>query len=173
MKRKKALGLFIICLSFGITYTLWARPVKVGVVDIQRVLRDSQVVREDREAFLQNIKTKSIFLENRGKELLKREEEIRKLPARTPPKERQEQLDKLKNDVRELKYLREDLEEELKRKEAEIGGKHIREILQLIRNYARDEGYTTIIDRGAVIAADEDLDITATIIKLYDNKKKK
>ncbi|MCX7635039.1 MAG: OmpH family outer membrane protein [Syntrophales bacterium] len=173
MNKRLILGLFSLILFAALGGDLWARTVKVGVVDMQRVLRESQVVKEAREAFLQDIKTKRDFLASREMELIKQEQEIKKLPAKTSAKERQEKLDKLKNDVRELRYLREDLEAELKRKDTEIGSKHLGDIIQVVRKYAQEEGYTTIIDRATVIAVDDDLDITAAIIKRYDAQKNK
>jgi len=44
--------------------------------------------------------------------------------------------------------------------------------MQVIRNYARNERFTLIIDRMAVITADESVDISERITKLYDAQKK-
>jgi len=163
-----------------LTLPAWAAPArgtggsaggKIGLVDMQRLLRDSKNARNVRAAFLKDVEKKQAAIKAQEEELRKLEAEFNRL-APGALDDRKKKAEQLKKEVRELQHLREDAEAELKRKDAEITQKVIGEIMQVIRNYARNERFTLILDRMAVITADESVDITERIIKLYDSQKK-
>ncbi len=131
-----------------------AGPVKIGMVDVQKILRESKNSQKVRTAFMKDIEKKKAAI-------TAKEGEARKQKG-----------DQIKHEMRELQYLREDAEGELKRKEVEITQKVIGEIMLIVRNYARSERFTVILDRMAVITAEESIDITDRILKLYDAQKK-
>jgi len=144
---------------------------KIGLVDMQRLLRDSKNARNVRAAFLKDVEKKQEAIKNQEAEVRKSEEEFNRL-APSALEERKRKAEQIKKEARELQHLREDAEAELKRKDAEITQKVLGEIMQVIRNYARNERFTLILDRMAVITADESVDITERIIKIYDSQKK-
>jgi len=145
---------------------------RIGVVDVQRVLKESREVQKVRDNLLQDMKAKRETLAAKEREVRNKEEEFRKLPPKTPAKQRAAKADELKNALRDLQYLRQDLEAEWKRKENDAMRTILGEVLQLIRKHARDEGYTTVLDSSAVLASDEGVDITNRIIRLYDESKR-
>jgi len=171
----------ILCLIFlFLVLPAWAAPPrgsggiaggKIGIVDMQKVLRDSKNARNIRTAFLKDVEKKQAAIRAKEGEVRKREEEFNRL-APNAFEERKKKAEQLKIEARNLQHLREDAEGELKRKDAEITQKTIGEIMQVIRNYARNERFTLIIDRMAVITADESIDISERITKLYDAQKK-
>ncbi|HNY73597.1 MAG TPA: OmpH family outer membrane protein, partial [Syntrophales bacterium] len=120
---------------------------------------------------LKDVEKKQAAIRAKEGEVRKREEEFNRL-APNAFEERKKKAEQLKIEARNLQHLREDAEGELKRKDAEITQKTIGEIMQVIRNYARNERFTLIIDRMAVITADESVDISERITKLYDAQKK-
>ncbi|MDI9571494.1 MAG: OmpH family outer membrane protein [Pseudomonadota bacterium] len=144
---------------------------KIGIVDMQRVLRESKNARNIRAAFLKDVERKQANIRAKEGEVRKLEEEFNRL-APEAYEERKKKADHLKIEARNLQHLREDAEGELKRRDAEVTKKTIEEIMQVIRNYARSERFTLIIDRMAVITADEGVDVSERIIKLYDAQKK-
>ena len=177
----KKIALFIsLLMPFFLAMPLMAAPPrgtggiasgKIGIVDMQKVLRDSKNARNIRTAFLKDVEKKQAAIRAKEGEVRKREEEFNRL-APNAFEERKKKAEQLKIEARNLQHLREDAEGELKRKDAEITQKTIGEIMQVIRNYARNERFTLIIDRMAVITADESVDISERITKLYDAQKK-
>lgn len=144
---------------------------KVGMVDMQKILRESKNSQKIRTAFMKDVEKKQAALAAKEGEVRKLEEEFGRLePAAMDA--RKKKGDQIKHEMRELQYLREDAEGELKRKEVEITQKVIGEIMLVVRNYARSERFTVILDRMAVITAEESIDITGRILKLYDAQKK-
>ena len=180
-KSGKLFPAVILCLIFlFLVLPAWAAPPrgsggsaggKIGIVDMQKVLRDSKNARNIRTAFLKDVEKKQAAIRAKEGEVRKLEEEFNRL-APNALEERKKKAEQLKIEARNLQHLREDAEGELKRKDAEITQKTIGEIMQVIRNYARNERFTLIIDRMAVITADESVDISERITKLYDAQKK-
>ena len=163
-----------------LTLPAWAAPArgtgggaggKIGLVDMQRLLRDSKNARNVRAAFLKDVEKKQEAIKTQEAEVRKSEEEFNRL-APGALEERKRKAEEIKREARELQHLREDAEAELKRKDAEITQKVLGEIMQIIKNFARNERFTLILDRMAVITSDESVDITERIIKLYDAQKK-
>jgi len=68
--------------------------------------------------------------------------------------------------------MQSDLDEELKKKDAELTRKLIDEIRQVIRTLVKDEGFTLILEKNSLIHADDAINITDKVIRLYDGQKK-
>ena len=73
--------------------------------------------------------------------------------------------------VKELRCLKADLEEELKRKDAELTRKLLTEIRDVVEEYRKKNKITVIFEKRSVVAFDGAIDITDKIIKLYDTVK--
>jgi len=144
---------------------------KIGMVDIQKILRESKNSQKDRAAFMKDVEKKQAAIVAKEGTIRKLEEEFKGLNAGDLDA-RKKKGDQIKHEMREIQYLREDAEGELKRKEMETTQKVIGEIMQVVRNYARGERFTIILDRMAVITAEESIDITDKVMKLYDAQKK-
>jgi outer membrane protein len=144
---------------------------KIGMVDMQKILRESKNSQKVRIAFMKDVEKKQAAIVAKEGAIRKLEEEFKGLGS-GDLEARKVKGEQIKHEMRELQYLREDAEGELKRKEMEITQKVIGEIMQVVRNYARSERFTIILDRMAVITAEESIDITGKILKLYDAQKK-
>ncbi|HOF05737.1 MAG TPA: OmpH family outer membrane protein [Syntrophales bacterium] len=178
---KRYLLIIVVFIVFSIvSLPVWAAPPrgsggsaagKIGIVDMQKVLRESKNARNYRTAFLKELESKQALIKAKEEAVKKIEEELKNL-APTAVTDHKKKAEQLKQETRNLQHLREDAEGELKRKDAEITQKVISEIMQVIQSYARNERYTVVLDRMAVITADENTDITSRIIKLYDSQNK-
>ena len=146
--------------------------VKIGIVDMQKVLREAKAAKAARAAFEKELEAKRIQIANKEKEARDLEGEINRLDPTASLEVRRQKADKLKHVMRELNNLKQDTEEELKRKEMEMAQKILGEIMAVVRNYARNERLVAVFERGAVMVADEAIDITDRILKIYDGQKR-
>jgi outer membrane protein len=174
----------VICFVFFIGLGQWAQakdpapkggvkePFKIGIVDMQRILSTSKVAKGVRDDFLKEVEAKRKELLVKAQEVQKLEQELANLDPKATGEERREKQEKLKRQNRELNNLRQDIDEELKRRDREVTQKLIGEILATIRSFAQSEHYMLILERSSIEVAEESLDITDKIIKLYDSKKK-
>ncbi|MDD5168951.1 MAG: OmpH family outer membrane protein [Syntrophales bacterium] len=145
---------------------------KIGIIDMQRIIRESKVANAARAKFQKEMAEKDAQLTAKMKDVQKQEEELTRLDPNTPEATRRQKTEKLKFSGRELNNLRQDLQEEVKRKDMEMARNFYSEILQIIQGFAMKERYAIIVDRINVVTAEESLDITDKIIKLYDAQKK-
>lgn len=148
------------------------QQIKIGIVDMQKVVRESRIAKAVRGNFLKEVEAKKAQLVEKMQDVQKQEEELKSLDPSVSVEIRRQKTDKLKHDGRDLNNLRQDLEAEVKRKELEISQKLFVEIMQIIRNYAKTERYTLILERSTVVTAEESVDVTDKILKIYDAQKK-
>ena len=148
-----------------------AGAIKIGLVDMQKILRESKAATIARNNLLKELEGKKNQIIAKTQAVQTLEQEIAKLPPTTPEAQQRQKAEQLKLEVRELNNLRQDVEEEIKRKDREMAQKIFGEIMQVIRNYARNERFNLIVERSTVIMAEESLDITDKILKLYDSQK--
>ena len=167
-----------LCLSFILLCALifggfsWADSAKIGVVDTQRVLKESKAAKEARSKLLADIKEKRALFQKKQEEALRFQKELGLKSKGTKPDDLKAEREKLAQEVKNLKRLKVDLEEELRRKNMEITNKLLQEIRAIINDYRKKKKYTVILEKRTVISSDKAIDITGQIIKLYDKKKK-
>ena len=101
----------------------------------------------------------------------KLEEEIKREGQGMPPETRKEKAEKLEKEIKELGRLKSDLEEELRKRDAELTQNLLRGIYAVVKDFSKKEKYTVILDKRSVVTADEAVDITDKIIQRYDAAK--
>jgi outer membrane protein len=146
--------------------------IKLGVIDTARIMRDSKAAKNAQTIFLQDLEVKRGILAAKEKEVRLLEEELKNPEAQLSPEERIGKNDRLAKEVKELSRLKTDLEEELKKKDVELTQKLIAELRVIVSTFSKNENYTLILEKSAVVASDTAIDITDKIIQLYDGQKR-
>lgn len=182
MKKMAVWGAAFICLLMVLPVIVTAAPkeavakkdagIKLGVIDTARIMRDSKAAKSARAIFLKDLEAKRGILAAKEKEVRLLEEELKKPETKLSPGERNAKNDNLAKEVKELKRLGSDLEEELKKKDVELTRKLIGEIRGIVNAFNKKENYSLIMDKSAVVASDDAIDITDKIIHIYDAKEK-
>ncbi|MBW1774889.1 MAG: OmpH family outer membrane protein [Deltaproteobacteria bacterium] len=170
---KKRLGLiFVLLFAFLFGGFSWADSAKIAIVDTQKVLQESKAAKEARTSLLADIKKKRALFQRKQEEARQLQKELSRQSKDASPDALQEKREKLAQEVKSLKRLKVDMEEDLRRKNMELTKKILREIREVVKDYRKKKKYTVILEKKTVIAADDSIDITEQIIKLYDKKKK-
>ncbi|MBW1862682.1 MAG: OmpH family outer membrane protein [Deltaproteobacteria bacterium] len=143
-------------LWIGVTYLLllgpaYAADVKIGVIDTQKIMRESRAAKMARVDFLKEIEMKRNILAAKQQEVKAMEEELKNKGKNMAPSVRKEKADNLARGVKKLKRLRSDLEEELKKKEKELNRKLLREISEIVKEYSKKEKYSVILEKRSVV----------------------
>jgi len=142
--------------------------VKVGVIDMQKIMRESKAAKNAQAVFRKDLDAKRGVLAAKQQEIRVMEEELKGADPRLADEARRQKAEKLTREIRELKLLTADMEDELKRKDVELTQKIVGEVIRVVNAYAKKENITLIFERSAVVALDQAVDITSTIIQLYD-----
>ncbi|MBN1663669.1 MAG: OmpH family outer membrane protein [Deltaproteobacteria bacterium] len=142
--------------------------IKLGVFDMQKIMRNSKAAKNAQEIFRKDLDAKRAELAAKEKEIRAMEEEFKNDAAGMSEEAKRSRADKLAKEVREFKLMGGDMEGELKRKDRELTQKIVGEVGKVVAAYAGRENYTLIFERSMIVAMDEAVDITDTIMKLYD-----
>jgi outer membrane protein len=168
MKKISIAGILIFLTIFTYTGTLCAADVKIGVIDTQKILRDSRATQNARAVFLKDVEAKRNIFNAKQKEVQTLQEEIKNKGKDMAASVRKERTEKLSREIKELDRLKSDMEEELKIKDNELTQKLLKEIRDIVIEYRKKEKYSIIHEKQTLVSYDEAIDITDKIIKLYD-----
>ncbi len=148
-----------------------AAGVKIGVIDTQKIMRESRAAKRAQAIFFKDLEAKRAVFRAKQEEAQALEAELKREGKKMSPSIRKEKAGRLTREIKELKRLKSDLEEELKKKELELRRKLLREIREIVKEVSKKDKYTVILEKKSVVAADEAIDITDKIIRLYDTLK--
>ena len=146
----------------------FAAKVKIGVIDTQKIMRESRAAKRARAIFFKDLEAKRAVFRAKQEEARALEAELKREGKKMSPSASKEKADRLGREIKELRRLKSDLEEELKKKDRELTRKLIREIREIVKEFSKKEKYTVILEKKSVVVADEAIDITDKIIRLYD-----
>ncbi len=146
--------------------------IKVGVVDFQRVIRESRLGKSTTAVFMRELEARRAAVLAKEKDVLFLEAELKNPDPKWTPEVRKEKRERLEREVRDYRRMQSDTEEDMKKKEVEVTQAIIAEIREVVRNMQKAEGFTLILDRGVVLAYDEAIDVTGRVVTLYDATKK-
>jgi outer membrane protein len=168
MKKILFTGLLFLLTTFIYAGPLSAADFKIGVIDIQRIMKESSAVKNTRAVFLKDVEAKRGVFNTKQKEIQDLQEEIKNKGTDMTASVKKEKTEKLSKEIKELDRLKSDLEEELKKKDTELTQTFLKEISEIVQEYRKKEKYTVIYEKQTLAAYDEAIDITDKIIKLYD-----
>jgi outer membrane protein len=175
MKRWLGISIGLFLVLFLAQAVLAADTGKIAVIDLQTCVRDSI---EGRRLFESLKKTKEEMqkkLDVRQEELLKFKDELDKQGMMLSLDAREDKEKEFERRKRELKYYYEDLTEEMRKEEAEARGNIIKELEKVVTEIGTKGGYRLIVERrsSGVMYFDKAIDMTAEVIKAYDDLKRK
>jgi outer membrane protein len=148
-----------------------AESVKIGVIDMKKIMRESKAAKKAQSDFMTDREAKRAILADKEKKIRELEQQIKNAGAEITTEIRQRQVYQLTKEVRELKFLTAEMDEELKIMDHEMTQKIMGDVMKVVRDYVKKGGYGIILERSNVLDMDQSVDITDTIIKLYDKKK--
>lgn len=161
----------IVCLVLLFSASAWAQEkIKVGYIDIQRAIVESQAGKKAKENFQTQVKRAE-------GDLLKEKQEIERLKTdldKKTPLLKDEERRSLEKDLdrRYVGYQRSmrDSQEELRQKENEMTAVIIRELEKIVAEIGKSEKFTLILERSQVLYSDQGIDITSKVIEVYNSR---
>jgi outer membrane protein len=173
MKRLFGLIIFIAAIFILQHNALAQEPLKIGILDIQRCINNSNEGRRIFTSLKNRQSTMQAELNKKQEELLEMQKEIEKqslMLSLDAQEDKQKEYDKKR---RELEYLVQDLNEELSKAETEARQEILNSLEVIIEKIGREENYDLILERvtsGSVFAS-EALDITDRVIDEFNRAK--
>ncbi|MBA4349384.1 MAG: hypothetical protein C0415_05290 [Thermodesulfovibrio sp.] len=167
------IGLFMLTLVVSPLFA--AENLKVGIVDLFKVLNESETGKRAKTDLESLIKSKQAALEEKGKALEKLRAEMEKQASILSPEARKAKEDEMERLRRDSQRMIDDSNVELQKKQRDMEGAIIKEIIEVVNKIAQEEKYSLILEYGqaGVIFSDKPIDITDKAIKKYNESKVK
>ncbi len=149
-----------------------APAVRIGVVDMQQVLNSSQRGIAAKQKLDQERAAKQKDLDARQQEVVKMQADLEKQAPVLSEQAKRDKAEQLQTKVRDIRRLAEDANREFQKKLQEAEASMTQDIVQVIQEYGKDQGYTIILERSMLPYTSSGVDVTSEIIKRFDGKQK-
>ncbi len=165
------IAISLVVLASGFAYAQSTE--KIGYIDLQRVIRESQAGKNARSAFEREFQEKRNIIEQKKQRLDNMKQEflsqssIKNEQAR---KGKAEEIDKLE---KEYNRTRDDFRDELQKRDLELTQKILSELESVMKQIGDSDGYSLIFEKteGGIVYAGKGVDLTDKLIQAYDSKK--
>jgi len=147
--------------------TLSDNSLKIGVFDIQKILRESRTIGRYREQLLKSVETKRKPLQDRENLIKALDEKLKKDGKIMSETDRKVFEEKLAGEIKETRRMKEDFDAEVSKMDKELMRKVFSEINVIIKKIAEQENYTIIFDvyRAGIAHFKNTIDITNKILE--------
>jgi outer membrane protein len=165
---RKSLLMVVVAL-LAVTTVAWAET-KIGVVDVQRVIDDSEKGQQARELLKQKFEQEKTALEKEGKEIALLKEDFDKQSAVLTPEKRADREQELRQRIKDFNRLKKDKQDSFNAQQMEVLRQVMAKVMEVVQTVAKENGYTAVFDatNGPVLYAGEGVDITDLIIQRFN-----
>lgn len=165
--KKRFVLLFLILFSLP----AWAEEkIKIGFVDIQRAINESQAGKKAKERFQAQVKKAE-------GDLLKEKQEVERLKGEVDKKGpllKDEERRNIEMDLqrRIVGYQRtmQDYQQELRQREGEMTADILRDLEKIVTELGKAEKFSFILERSQVLYSDQAVDITNKVVEIYNGR---
>jgi len=168
MKNILAAGVLSILFLTGASSA--ADVAKIGVVDFQKILEVSNPGKTAQVEINKQGKQMETDLKDRGAEIEDIEKKIERESLVMSKDVRDEKQREMRIKIGDFKALQQKYMEDFKALENRIISKIQKEVIELVQEIGKKEGYTLVVEKrtGGVIYAPMSIDITDTVIQIYN-----
>ena len=147
--------------------------IKIGFIDIQRVVQESQAGRRAKERFQAQVKKAEadIMKERQDLDRLKTDLE-KKGPLMKEEERRSMEADFQKRSVA-LQRSMSDYQQELQQKNNQLMSDILKELEAIVNEVGKADKFTLILERSQILYSDQGIDITSKVIETYNSRNKK
>jgi len=172
MMKMRALitGFSAACVLFFFLGICQAQEIKIGFVDLMKFSERSQRAKEHQQKFLQLVEKKRNSLEKKKKDLLDAQEEFSKQGPMLKPETRDLKMKDIGIKEMEFKMEEKNAQSDLQNEQREAQEVIQRDLRKIIGQIRGQRKLTLVLNADALLSADDALDITEDVVKLYDSE---
>jgi outer membrane protein len=143
---------------------------KIAFVDMQRALNESDEGMKALESLKNMMDSKKDELQKEKEIIDQKKEELDKQGLLLNESTRREREDEIRRLERDHSRKFSDTKDELSRQEAKLTAKIRTELMKVVGEIGKDEGYTLILEKqfSAILFAPDSIDLTQEVIKRYN-----
>jgi outer membrane protein len=160
----------IICVSFSVSIFAQSGDLKIGFVDLQRVINSSAKKKQAEEEYKKKVEEYTQQANLLKQELDQLQGELDQQAEFLKDEAKRQKLDEISEKKLEYDRFKKDSETKLKRYEQRIFEELLEEIGKLVVEYGKERNYTAIFERQMMVYVTESIDLTDEIIELYNSQ---
>ncbi|MDD2850466.1 MAG: OmpH family outer membrane protein [Desulfuromonadaceae bacterium] len=171
MKRVFLAGIAAACIA---STTVFAADVKIGYIDMQRALSSSEAGKEAKEQLAAKVKKYQEEINLKQEDLKKIKENLEKQGILLTDSVRATKEKDYQNKLKDFQRFTKDAQDELQGKDEELTRKIYEGIAKISQEFGQKNSYSFIlIKNDTMLFADEKVDVTDEVLKLYNSSRKK
>jgi len=161
----------MVLLLCGFNLAQAADNLKIGCVDLQRVIETSDIGKKLKVEIQQEIEKAKQKLTEKDQELKKLREMLDRQSFAMNEDVKQEKLKEFQTKARELERLTTDSEDDLKQRFTVKQQRLIQDVMDVVKQYGKEKGYSIILEKGlTVIYAIDSFDVTDEVVQVFNEK---
>jgi len=147
--------------------------IKIGFIDIQRIIAESQAGKKAKDRFQAQVKKAEADVQKERQDLERLKSDLdKKGPLLKEEERRNLEADFQKRSV-SLQRTMGDYQQDLQRKNNEMMAEILKELEQVVTEVGKAEKFTLILERSQILYSDQATDITSRVIEVYNSRVKK
>jgi outer membrane protein len=147
--------------------------IKIGFIDIQRIIAESQAGKKAKDRFQAQLKKAEADVQKERQDLERLKNDLdKKGPLLKEEERRSLEADFQKRSVN-LQRTMGDYQQDLQRKNNEMMAEILKELEQVVTEVGKAEKFTLILERSQILYSDQAIDITSRVIEVYNSRVKK
>jgi len=145
-----------------------AQEIKVGFVDLMKFAQQSKKAQEQQQRFMQMVEKERNALLNKKKELDELQDQLQKQGPMLKEETRNQKLKDFNIKKMELEMGEKDAQAKLQNEQREAQEVLRKDVGKVIGQIRGQKKLTLVLNADALLSADDALDITDDVVKLYD-----
>ncbi|MFN8642162.1 MAG: OmpH family outer membrane protein [Candidatus Binatia bacterium] len=148
--------------------------IKLGYVDLQRALNESDAGKAAKERFKVQVDKLQVDLKKKKDALDSMKEQLEKKASVMKPEEARNLEGDYQKKLRDFERAYKDSQGELQQKDNELTVELLKELQVVIEEFGKEQGYSMILEQSSssVLYGSADLDLTEQIIGRYNARKR-
>jgi outer membrane protein len=143
--------------------------VKLAYVDVQRALNQCDAGKQAKAEFQTRVQSTESKLERQQNEVQALKNELEKKGMLMNPEQRQNLEDQYQQKLTDFQRSYKDSRDTLQRRDAEMTGRIVHDLAQVIRTIGERDGYTMVMEKGSILWGAPSIDITDQVIRTYNS----
>ena len=156
--------------AVALAQAAFAESPKIGYVDLQRALNESEAGKKAKEEFKVQVDKLQGGLKKQKDEIESMKDQLEKKALVMKEEERANLEEDYRKKLRDFERNYKDSQADLQKKDNELTGAIIKDLQDVIRDYGEREGYTLILEatNSAVLYGSKSADLTDAIMQEYN-----
>ncbi|MGH7871939.1 MAG: OmpH family outer membrane protein [Candidatus Binatia bacterium] len=165
--------LVIVTLALSVSFASAQERIKIGYIDVQRVIAESQSGKRAKDRFQAQVKKAEADVQKERQELERLKSDLDKKGPLLKDEERRNMEGDLQKRSVTLQRAMNDYQQDLRQKESEMMQVILKEVEQIVNEVGKAEKFTLIFERSQIIYSDQGIDVTSKVIETYNSRTKK